>query len=448
MTPVGPHEVALLTDLYELTMASSYLANGMNGVATFDLFVRELPRERRFLVVSGLESALDYLEHLRFETDDISYLRDLGLFTDDFLGYLSELRFTGEVRAIPEGEIAFAGEPLLQVTAPLIQAQIVETFLLNCITFQTMVASKAARVNLACRDRSFVDFSLRRDHGADAGLFAARASYIGGAVSTSNVLAGKRFGIPVSGTMAHSYVMAFDDEISAFRAYARDFGSDTVLLIDTFDVERGTLNAIGVAREAAARGVRLKGVRIDSGDLGALAGKTRRMLDDADLHHMEILLSGDLDEYRIDQLIQYGAPADSFGVGTQLGTSGDAPSLGGAYKLVQDERGPRIKLSTGKATLPGRKQVYRYGDGDDSYDLIALESEDAKGGRPLLETVMTHGKIVSSQGLDAARQRLGDALPRLPRHVRSLEPAPPTGSVSLSSGLLALVDRMQRDPGG
>ncbi|MGH2756867.1 MAG: nicotinate phosphoribosyltransferase, partial [Actinomycetota bacterium] len=273
---VDDRNVALLTDLYELTMAASYFENGMNAPATFDLFIRDLPQERNFLVACGLEHALTYLEALRFEDESLSYLRSLDLFTDRFLSFLGELRFTGEVWAMPEGEIVFAAEPLVRVTAPLIEAQIVESFLMNCLTFQTMIASKAARVAIACGDRQFVDYSLRRDHGADAGLRAARAAFVGGASATSNLLAGKLFGIPVSGTMAHSYVMTFDSELSAFRAYAREFGDRTILLIDTFDVEQGARNAITIAKETEARGTRIKGVRIDSGDLATLTRTVRK----------------------------------------------------------------------------------------------------------------------------------------------------------------------------
>ncbi len=440
---VDDRNVALLTDLYELTMAASYFENGMNGPATFDLSIRELPEQRNFLVVCGLEQALGYLEDLRFEDDSLSYLRSLGLFTDEFLSFLGDLSFTGKIWAVPEGETVFASEPLIRVTAPIIEAQIVESFLMNCITFQTMVASKAARVAVACGDRQFVDYSLRRDHGADAGLKAARASFIAGASATSNVLAGKLYGIPVSGTMAHSYVMAFESEISAFRAYARAFGDRTILLIDTFDVEDGGRNAAIVAKETEARGTRIKGVRIDSGDLASLTRSVRKILDEAGLDYMQIVLSGDLDEFHIRRLLDAGVPADAFGIGTQLGTSGDAPSLGGAYKLVEDERGPRIKLSTGKATTPGRKQIYRFSRGGESYDLITLEDEDVPGGRPLLEKVMEDGNAVRpSEPLAELRERCKRAISSLPRELLSLEGKQDPYPVRLSDRLQGLVDAM------
>ncbi|MGH2736441.1 MAG: nicotinate phosphoribosyltransferase [Actinomycetota bacterium] len=422
MTWVTSANAALLTDLYELTMAASYHARGMNGGASFDLFVRKLPERRNFLVMCGLEQALDYLETLHFDESAIDYLRSLDAFSEEFLSYLGDLRFTGDVHAVPEGEVVFAGEPLLRVTAPLIEAQIVETFLLNCIIFQTMVASKGARVALASAGRSFVDFSPRRDHGADAALKAARASYVAGATATSNVLAGQIYGIPVNGTMAHSYVMAFEDELTAFRAFAEDFPDRAVLLIDTFDVEEGARRAVSVGREMAGRGERLSGVRIDSGDVAHLARSVRKILDEGSCNETQIVLSGDLDEYRIAQLLDEGVPVDAFGVGTQLGTSGDEPSLGGVYKLVADESGPKIKLSAGKITLPGCKQVYRFeSDGRITHDLIALENESSPRGRPLLVKVMEAGRpILPRAPLTDLRERCGAALAGLPDRLRSL----------------------------
>ena len=447
MSWVNESNAALLTDLYELTMAASYDAHGMREPATFDLFVRDLPKERQFLVSCGLEQALEYLETLRFDDESISYLASLGSFKDDFLSRLATLRFTGDVWAIPEGEIVFANEPLLRVTAPIIEAQIVETFLLNCITYQTMVASKAARVAIACRDRRFVDFSPRRDHGADAALKAARASYVGGAAGTSNVLAGKIFGIPISGTMAHSYVMAFEDEIEAFRAFVRDFPDRAVLLIDTFDVEEGARRAAQIFKELDVGGTTNRGVRIDSGDLALLAGSVRRILDEAGLEDVKIMFSGDLDEYRIERFLDDDVPVDAFGVGTQLGTSGDAPSLGSVYKLVADAGGPKIKLSTGKATLPGGKQVYRFDEnGIFAYDVIASESEVVDGGRPLLEKVMAGGKRTRGpEPLEDLRARCAGALTHLPSALRSLEPGPSAYQVELSPGLQGLVKQMEAE---
>jgi nicotinate phosphoribosyltransferase len=422
VTWVDSANSALLTDLYELTMAASYFRQGMNERSTFDLFVRHLPERRNFLIACGLEQALDYLEELHFDDESVDYLRSLEMFDDEFLDFLQELRFTGDVHAIPEGDAVFGGEPLLRVTAPLPQAQIVESFLLNCVAFQTMVASKAARVAIACKGRDFVDFSLRRDHGADAALKAARAAYIAGAAATSNVLAGKAYGIPVNGTMAHSYVMAFDQEIDAFRAFVRDFPDRAVLLIDTFDVEEGARRAAKVANELASEEVRLVGVRIDSGDIAHLSRSVRKILDEAGLRDTQVFLSGDLDEYRIAELVDEGVPVDAFGVGTQLGVSGDEPSLGGVYKLVADSSGPRIKLSAGKVTLPGCKQVWRHErDGIIDHDVIALEHEKLPGARPILQLVMSGGRRVSEpESLDKTRRRCEATIAALPASLKSL----------------------------
>ncbi|HYX92178.1 MAG TPA: nicotinate phosphoribosyltransferase [Myxococcaceae bacterium] len=442
---IDDRSAPLLTDLYELTMAASYVAHGMTGPATFDLFVRALPPERNFLVVCGLEQALRYLERLQFDAQAIADVERLGIFDPRFLEYLSRLRFSGEVWAFEEGEIAFAGEPLLRVSAPLPEAQLVESFLLNCITFQTMIASKAARLTLACRGRPFADFSLRRDHGPTAALLAARAAYVGGASATSNVLASARFGIPPSGTMAHSFVMAFPREIDAFRQFARDFPDRAVLLIDTYDIVTGARRAAEVARELAARGGRLRGVRIDSGDLAAGARRVREILDAEGASDVEIFLSGDLDEIRIDEMLRQGVPADAFGVGTQLGTSGDAPSLGGVYKLAVDGGAPKMKLSHGKVTLPGRKQVYRFEDGGRfASDVIGLEDEQVPEGRPLLVKVMADGQRTRPadprEVLTAARERFHSALGRLAERYRSLTPAPPF-PVEWSARLRELVEQ-------
>ncbi|MDP9067182.1 MAG: nicotinate phosphoribosyltransferase [Actinomycetota bacterium] len=443
---VSAANAALLTDLYELTMAASYHSRGMNAEATFDLFVRELPPRRNFLVTCGIEEALSYLEDLRFDDESIAYLRSLGLFQESFLEYLGDLRFSGDVWAMREGEIAFAREPLLRVSAPLIEAQIVETFLLNCVTFQTMVASKAARVAIAAADRKFLDFSLRRDHGADAGLKAARASFIAGATATSNVLAGHLFGIPVSGTMAHSYVMAFGSEIEAFRAFARDFPDRTILLIDTFDVAQGAQRAVQVARELAASGFTLKGVRIDSGDLAALSHEVRAILDEAGMHETQIVLSGDLDEYRVKEMLDAAVPVDAFGVGTQMGTSGDAPYLGGVYKLVAEGGIPKVKLSAGKVTLPGIKQVYRSAEnGRFVGDIISLEDEVVEGTRPLLQPMMAKGRrLHPPEDLHMTRERCAASLSQLPDALRDLGPQPVTYPVSLSEPLEALARQAEQ----
>ena len=443
---VTPDNVALLTDLYELAMADSYHRQGMNDRATFALFVRSLPPGRAFLVSAGLDTALAYLEQLHFGDDAIEYLRSLGMFSDGFLDSLRGFRFTGDVRAIPEGEIFFPPEPLLEVSGSRIEAQIVETFLLNTLNFQVMVASKAARVVLAARGRGVVDFSPRRDHGADAALKVARAAFIAGCTGTSNVLAGMLYGLPVVGTMAHSYVMSFPDELEAFRAFTEDFPNHAVLLIDTYDTLAGVANAMVVGQEMRARGGRLRGVRIDSGDLVAQSRAVRAALDEAGFKDAQIFLSGDLNEYRIAELLDQGAAVDAFGVGTELGTSPDAPNIGGVYKLVEDEKGYRIKLSTGKATLPGRKQVWRRTDaeGQPSGDLLTLHDEPPQDGyTPLLTEVMRNGGRVRSESLTEIRQRCTERLAALPEELRMLEHGT-RYPVTLSPALAALQQRMRQ----
>ena len=449
---VGEGNAALLTDLYELTMMAAYTARGMDEPATFDLFVRDLPRRRSFLVACGLEPALDFLETLRFDDDAVAYLRTLGRFGEAFLDRLRHLRFTGDVWAVPEGELAFAGEPLLRVTAPLPEAQLVETFLVNVLAFETMVATKAARVSLACEGRPFVDFSARRDHGPDAALKAARAAFVGGASATSNVLAGQAYGIPLSGTMAHSYVMAFADEAEAFRSFAREC-ADATLLIDTYDTVEGARRAVAVARELAAEGVRIRGVRLDSGDLAVLAPSVRAILDEGGQDHVQVFASGDLDEYRIADLVRGGAPINGFGVGTQMGTSGDAPSLGVVYKLAEYAGGPAIKLSRGKATLPGRKQVWRVSDtaGCPDHDVVGLEEETVPEGRPLLRPVMVGGRrLEPPEPLDALQRRCLEAVACLPARIRELGETVEPYRVDLSPLLADMIARLtaaRRDGG-
>jgi nicotinate phosphoribosyltransferase len=432
---------SLVTDLYELTMAAAYQAEGIEHEATFELFVRRLPPQRRFLVSAGLDDALAGLEALQFSPDEVEYLAGLELFPGRFIERLADLRFTGEVWAVPEGDVVFAGEPIVRVTAPVVEAQLVETFLLNAIASRTMFASKAARVAIACGGRDFVDFSARRDHGVDAAMAAARAAWICGAAGTSLVAAGQRWGIPLSGTMAHSFVMSFEDERDAFRAYARSFPEHAVLLIDTYDTVDGARHASEVARELAGEGIRISAVRLDSGDLGRLAAEVRTVLDDAGFPDVRILASGDLDEHRIAELLAAGAPIDAFGVGTQLGTSGDAPSLGAVYKLVDDALGPRMKLAEGKVTLPGRKQVWRFPD----RDVLALHDEHVAAARPLLVRAMARGRrIASPEPLEAARERCLAALAGLPPQLRALEPADePVWPVEVSSGLGALAEKVR-----
>jgi nicotinate phosphoribosyltransferase len=422
----APVALGLYTDLYELTMAASFLRERRTETVTFDLFVRSLPPERDFLVVGGIDTALARLGAFTYDDSALEYLATLRLFDDEFLAWLGAFRFTGEIRAMPQGELVLAGEPILSVTAPLIDAQLLETLLINTVGFETMIASKAARVALACRGRAFVDFSARRDQGLDAALGVARATYIGGAVATSLVEAGRRHGLAVSGTMAHSYVMAHADEVAAFRAFLRQYGSASVLLVDTYDTMTGTQRAIEAMRAEATTA---RGVRLDSGDLGSLATAVRRTLDDAGFADVSIFASGDLDENRIAALVEAGAPIDAFGVGTRLGTSADAPYLGVVYKLVEQAGAPRLKLSAGKHTLPGRKQVWRTAH----HDVVALEHEPGPaGGRPLLATVFDGAPTDAVGTLAEARARCEEALRR-----RAEEDGGPV-AVTVSEGLAAL----------
>ncbi len=440
---VTEENMALLTDLYELTMAQSYLRGKRNETATFDLFVRHLPHNRSFLVSAGLEQILLFLERMRFTGDSIHYLKTLNMFSHDFLDYLRGFKFSGTVYAIPEGEIYFPNEPTVIVTAPRIEAQIVETFLLNTLNFESLIASKAARVVIAAEGIGVVDFSPRRDHGADAAMKAARASYMAGCIGTSNVLAGKEFGIPVYGTMAHSYVMSFKSEIESFREFVKDFPDNPVLLIDTYDVIEGAKNAILVGKEMEKEGKRLRGIRIDSGNMAELSQKVRRMLDDAGLDYAKIMASGDLNEYRIKELIRRGLKADVFGVGTEMGTSKDAPALGGIYKLVEDNLGPRMKFSEDKVTLPGRKSLFRIlrSDGKFEKDLIVLHGEkpDSKDTYPLLEKVMENGRIIFDlPTLSKIRERFRESLEKLPDELKEIEEVHEY-QVEISSGLKGLM---------
>ncbi len=350
---IPAENLTLLTDLYQLTMAQAYFREQRLGEATFSLFVRTYPPNRGYFVAAGLQDVLDYLETFHFDQAGLDYLASRKLFSDDFLHYVADLRFTGNVTAIPEGRIFFTDEPVLEVTAPIIEAQIVETFIINQIHLQTVIATKAARCVHAAGTRLVVDFALRRTHGSDAGMKVARSSYLAGFAGTSNVMAGQRYGIPLVGTMAHSFVSSFEREIDAFRAYAASFPNSAILLIDTYDTLAGANNAVQVAKEMASRGQKLMGVRIDSGDLASLAVEVRRILDAADLNDVKIIGSGGLDEFDIERLA--GAPYDSYGVGTKMGVSADAPFADIAYKLVEFQNRPVMKLSTGKASWPGKE---------------------------------------------------------------------------------------------
>ncbi len=415
---------ALLTDLYELNMTTSYLRRGMTGTATFSLFVRSLPAARGFLVAAGIESCLDRLQDFRFEEDDIRYLRDTLRYEPRDLEAFRRLRFTGDIWAIPEGRIALAGEPILEVTAPLPEAQLIETMFLNLITFETTIASKAARCVVAAGGIDVIDFSFRRTQGIEAGIDVARLSSMVGFISTSNVEAARRYGLVAAGTMAHSYIESFPTEVEAFRAYAQDFPGRVTFLVDTYDTVTGIKHAIAVIKELGPTG-RL-GIRIDSGDLVALSRQARRMLDLAGLPHVRIVASGGLDEFSIDQLVRDGAKIDAFGVGTRMGVSADHPYLDTAYKLVCYEGRPVMKLSRGKVTAPGRKQVFRrsrpFGD------LVGLHDEEVPLGRErLLEPVMINGaRRAARSAIAEANARFAADLEHLPAEARDIRsPRPP-----------------------
>ncbi len=391
---------ALFLDLYELTMAQSYFLHRKGVRASFELFVRKLPARRSYLIAAGLQDILDFVSRLRFRSDDISFLRKKGIFSRQFLEYLSRLRFSGDIWAMPEGEVFFAGEPLIRVTAPIIEAQILESFLLNTINLQTMIASKASRVVSAAAGRGVFDFSLRRTHGFDAGLKAARSAYIAGSQGTSNCLAGQNFGIPVAGTMAHSFVLSFDSEEESFCAYASSFPARSILLVDTYNIKKGVENALRTGLWLKRRGYKLQGIRLDSGDIIEMSRYARKRLDRAGLGYVKILASGNLDEFKISKLISKGAFVDSFGVGTNMGSSTDAPSLDVIYKIseVTDVRGryqPAMKLSKAKVTYPGRKQVFRQRDKKGVFikDVLAIDGEDIEG-QPLLRQVVSGGRQV------------------------------------------------------
>lgn len=422
---------ALSTDLYELTMAASYRALGMRGRAVFSLYVRKLPPHRSFLVVAGITEALRVLAELRFDEEARAYLRTIPTLPPEFVDSLADFRFTGDVWAVREGTILFPEEPLLEVEAPILEAQVIETLIINLIHYPSLVATKAARCRLAAPGKLLVDFGLRRTPSPDAGLAAARAAYLAGFASTSNVLAGERYGIPVTGTVAHSFIEAFPSELDAFRAFARTYPGDPVLLIDTYDTLRGARHAVEVARELRAEGRKVSAVRLDSGDLLELSRSVRRILDEAGFPEIRIFASGGLDEYQLASLTSAGAPIDGFGVGSRLGTSDDAPLADMAYKLVEYEGRPALKLSSGKQTLVGPKQVWRRRAPDGQYveDVIAARDEPAPGPEwePLLHPVMQGGTLLESPTLAELRAyHLAEAasLPDPLRRLDQVEPYP------------------------
>ena len=440
-----PETSALLTDLYQLTMLQTYHAERMQETAVFDLFARRLPPERGFLLAAGLEQALDYLENLRFTPEELEWLAGCGRFGAGFVNSLAEFRFTGAVHALPEGTAFFADEPILRITAPLPQAQLVESRLINLIHYQTLIASKAARCALAAPGKLLVDFGLRRAHGAEAGLLAARAAYLAGFGGTATVLAGMRFDIPLFGTMAHSLIQAHDREEDAFEHFAAAQPGNVVLLLDTYDTEAAARKLIPLAARLQARGIAIKGVRIDSGDLAEHARRVRRILDDGGLNRLTIFASGDLDEHRLQKLLADGAPIDGFGVGTRLDASTDAPTLELVYKLQEYAGQPRRKRSEGKATWPGRKQVYRRTDAGGLFaeDCLGLEAAP-RPGEPLLRPVMLEGRRLSPpESLAAVRERVRAQLAALPPALRANRTAP-AYPVHIAPELRELTDRLDR----
>ena len=444
MKPVT--ESALLTDLYQLSMVQAYLDAGMTETAVFEMFVRKLPKGRNFLLAAGLEQVLAHLEALSFTQAEIAWFERAGGFNRRFLDYLAGFRFTGDVHAIPEGTPFFPDEPIIRVTAPIMQAQIAETRVINLLNLETIVASKAARSVLAAPGKFLVDFGLRRAHGAEAGLLAARAAYIAGFDGSSTVLAGARFGIPVYGTMAHSFIQAHQTEREAFTDFALSRPRDVTFLLDTYDTEAAARKLVEIAPGLKARGVTIRSVRLDSGDLAALAFAVRAILDAGGLKEVGIFASGGLDELELARMFAAGAPIDGFGVGTALVVSADAPALDCAYKLQEYAGQPRRKRSSGKATWPGRKQVYRSYDGNGRMlrDVLTVEG-DPQSGEPLVTQVMAAGERTwPAEPLDAVRARVRREIGRLPERLKNLEDCATPMPVEVAPALRALADAVDR----
>jgi len=440
------NDLGLLTDLYQLTMAQAYFQNRRMESATFSFFVRAYPANRGYFVSAGLEDVLEFLEGFSFDSAAVDYLHSLNLFADDFLDFMKSLRFTGEVWGIPEGRLFFKDEPVVEVTAPIIEAQIVETFIINQINLQSLIATKAARCVHAARGRAVVDFSLRRTHGIDAGMKVARASYLAGFAGTSNVRAGRHYRIPVVGTMAHSFVSSHEREIDAFRSFVKSFPNNSILLIDTYDTIAGARKAVEVGKEMAARGERLQGVRIDSGDLATLAREVRKIFDAANMKDVRIIGSGGLDEFDLAEFSDANVPYDSYGVGTKMGVSADAPWTDCAYKLVEYDGRPVLKLSTGKVSWPGKKQVYRLRDvnGQLKNDFVTRRDENVADAEALLTQVMAQGKTVAPlPSLEQSRAAFLEEFSRLPEAVKSIRD-PEHYSVEFSAALKELRDAVSR----
>ena len=439
----SPHLTAMFTDLYEVTMAQAYVAERMSGTAVFETFFRKLPQGRSYVMAAGLSDVLDFLESFRFDQDDLGYLRGLGVFSDEFLQRLAGVRFTGDVWAMPEGTVVFPNEPIVQVIAPILEAQLAETFVVNQIHLQSVIASKAARVVEAARGQMVIDFGARRAHGIDAALKAARAGYLAGLAGTSNLLAARRYGIPPFGTMAHSFIQAFDSELGAFDAFARLYPG-TTLLVDTYDTLRGVDQVIEFAKRLGDR-FDVAAVRLDSGDLGELSKAARAKLDAAGLNQVGIFASSGLDEYRIAALMDDGCPIDGFAVGTKFVVAQDAPALDMAYKLVEYDGVGRTKFSSGKVVYPGRKQVFRRRD----HDLFAGDTigrpDEPLDGEPLLVPVMKDGRRLPTHdfSLEAARRWARQQIDALPPQLRSLEDADWWYPVDVSARVAAELQRLR-----
>jgi nicotinate phosphoribosyltransferase len=433
---------ALFTDLYELTMAQAYATEHMDQLAVFELTFRQMPANRNYIVAAGIGDVLDFLSTFRFNGEEVDYLRKRGEFTDVFLRRIEGLRFTGDLYAVPEGTPVFPNEPLVQVIAPVVEAQLMETLVLNQVHFQSLAAAKAARVVEAAKGRGVVDFGSRRAHGTDAALKVARATYLAGGEGTSNVLAGLLYGVPVFGTMAHSYVQAHDSEAASFEAFARLY-PETTLLVDTYDTLEGVRKVIDLSRKLGDQ-FRVRAVRLDSGDLGNLASRTRKMLDEAGLKHLRIFASSSLDEYQVQDLVNGGAPIDTFGVGTKLAVMEDASHLDMAYKLVEYGGKGRLKLSPKKALYPGRKQVFRQVEaGHIVRDVIGRFDEELPGEK-LLQPMMRQGRPTSDVNLEESRRRFRMELQRLPEHLRRLDPSSVPYPVNFSERLHDDLDTIRR----
>ena len=440
----------LLTDLYQLTMMQTYYERGMTDTAVFEFFCRKSPESRPFYVAAGLAQLLEWLEQLRFGEEDLAWARDSGHFTEEFIDRLRDFRFTGDVHAIPEGTLCFPEEPLVRVTAPLPEAQLIESRLMNIVHFQTLIATKAARCRLAAPGKQMLDFGMRRAHGAEAALFAARATYIGGFDGTATCAAGARYGVPTAGTMAHSYIQAHEDEAAALEEFALSHPNNVVLLIDTYDTERGARRVADLAPRLAEQGIQIKGVRLDSGDLAQHARTVRQILDEADLRETKIMVSGGLDEFKLARFTNDGAPIDGYGIGSKVDTSADLPFLDCAYKLQEYAGLARRKNSEGKATWPGRKQVYREFDehGTMRRDLVTLDGEPGAG-EPQLLQVMANGQTTSpAESVSEIRDRTQRNLGKLAQAQRRLDDPEPY-PVEIAEPIRALareVDRRQNRP--